>query len=274
MTPPRESAGAVKSAERALSILELLTRERRALSFGEIATALGYPRSSLHGLLRTLSERGWIAFDDRSRAYFLGLRAWEAGNAYQHAVTLADRALPYMHAVRDALDETVQLSVLDDRDNVYVAKVDGTQRLVLESDVGGRLRAHATGLGKVLLAGLDPDELERRIGGVELERYTAHTVTDHAALTRELERIRREGYAADHEEYTLGVHCVAVPVRGHSGDVVAAMSVSVPTVRLDAERHERTHALLEEAADGLSRALGYRQDAGPTAGAAPSGAAR
>lgn len=260
MTTSRDGGGAVKSAERALSILELLTRERRPLSFVEIGAALGYPRSSLHGLLRTLSDRGWISFDAHARTYFLGLRAWEAGSAYQDAVTLADRALPYMHAVRDALDETVQLSVLDGRDNVYIAKVDGAQRLVLESDVGGRLRAHATGLGKVLLADLPADELERRIGGVELERYTPHTVTDRSELARELERIRREGYAEDHEEYTLGVRCVAVPVRDHSGDVVAAMSVSVPTVRLDAERQQRTRVVLREAADGLSRALGYRGD--------------
>lgn len=248
----------VKSAERALAILELLTREERALTFGEIADSLGYPRSSLHGLLRTLTDRGWAEFDSDTRRYALGIRTWEAGNVYLRAVDLADRARPYMQRVRDAVDETVQLAVLDGRYNVYVAKVDGTQRLVLASEVGRRLQAHATGLGKALLAGLTPEELRNRLGDQELERFTPHTVTDRSVLEQELAAVRREGYAEDHEEYTTGVRCVAVPVYDHSGRTAAAISVSVPLVRFDAQRHRRTVELLRGAAHDLSAALGYQ----------------
>lgn len=253
----RESQ-AVKSAERTLAILELLTTVERALTFGEIADALGYPRSSLHGLLRTLTDRGWVEFDPGTRRYALGIRTWESGNSYLRALDLADRARPYMERVRDALDETVQLAVLDGRYNVYIAKVQGTQRLVLASEVGRRLEAHATGLGKALLAGLTTGELRARLGETPLERFTTQTVTDPRAVEAELSDVRRQGYAEDREEYTIGVRCAAVPVFDHSGNTTAAMSVSVPLVRFEPRRHQRTVELLQEAARDLSTALGHR----------------
>ncbi len=255
MTADRE-AQAVKSAQRALRILELLTSQERGLTFGEIADALRYPRSSLHGLLWTMTDEGWLELDAATRRYGLGIRNWEAGNAYLRTMDLADRARPYMERVRDALEETVQLAVLDGRYNVYVAKVDGTQRLMLASAVGRRLEAHATGLGKVLLAGLSPEGLAARIDGEALERFTANTITGSEDLRRELELIRRRGYALDEEEYTAGVRCVAVGVRDHTGRVSAAMSVSVPTVRFNRRRQQEAITLLGEAARGLSAALG------------------
>lgn len=268
MTGRQQSPGArgretqaVKSAERTLAILELLTREERALTFGYIADALGYPRSSLHGLLRTLTDRGWVEFDPGSRRYALGIRTWESGNAYLRAVNLADRARPYMERVRDALDESVQLAVLDGRYNVYIAKVEGTQRLVLASEVGRRLEAHATGLGKALLSGLTTEELRARLGGGGLERFTGQTVTDPRAIEAELAAVRRQGYAEDREEYTTGVRCAAVPVYDHTGRTAAAMSVSVPLARFDPARHDQTVELLRDAADDLSAALGYRPQA-------------
>lgn len=257
---------AVKSAGRALSILELLTKQERQLTFGEIADSLGYPRSSLHGLLRTMTDRGWIELDPATRRYSLGIRTWEAGSTYLRAVGLAERARPYMERVRDALQETVQLAVLDGRYNVYVAKAEGSQRLVLASEIGRRLEAHATGLGKVLLAGLTAEELRERLGDEKLERFTESTITEPDQLAAELARIREQGYGEDREEYTIGVRCVAAPVHDHHGRVVAAMSVSFATVRFNDERRDATRDLLIEASRGLSVALGHQATSNETAG--------
>ena len=240
-----------------LAILELLADRERSLTFGQLADALGYPRSSLHGLLHTMLGRGWLELDDTTRRYTLGIRVWQAGNSYLRAMDLAQRARPFLERVRDALDETVQLSVLEGRHNVYIAKEEGTQRLVLASEVGRRLEAHATGLGKVLLAGLPDEALADRIADAELAEFTPNTITSLAELTSEIGIVRRQGYAEDHEEYTIGVRCVAVPVRDHAGTVVAAMSVSVPTVRFNRLLRQRMLDLLFDAANGLSRALGY-----------------
>ncbi|HYN97704.1 MAG TPA: IclR family transcriptional regulator [Pilimelia sp.] len=253
----READGGVKSARRTLDILELLTRRQVPLTFTEIADALGFPRSSLHNLLRTLVQSGWAELDPVTRRYALGIRVWQAGNAYLRAVDLAERARPYMESVRDAFQDTVQLAVRDGRFNVYIAKVEGSELLVLASAIGRRLAAHATGVGKVLLADLDADERAAVLYGQPLERFTPHTITEPAALEREFAAIRDRGHSHDNEEYTLGVRCVAVGVRDHSGRVVAGMSVSVPSIRFDAERAERARRLLRAACDDLSAALGH-----------------
>ncbi|WP_020577211.1 IclR family transcriptional regulator [Actinopolymorpha alba] len=260
--------GAVKSAERTLAILELLTSREDPLTFTEIAQTLHYPRSSLHGLLRTLVERGWAEFDPTQRSFALGIRTLEAGNAYTRALGLVERALPHMEQVRDNIDETVQLAVLNGLHNVYVAKVDGRQTLTLASEVGRRLPAYATGVGKVLLAGLGQAELDRRLGDFQLTAITSHTITDKARLRAHLQNVRRRGFAVDNEEYTIGIRCVAVPIFDYSRQVVAALSISVPAIRFTPAHRERAHRLLVEAAYRLSTALGYA-----TANPARSGSA-
>jgi DNA-binding IclR family transcriptional regulator len=253
------STAAVKSAKRTVDILALMTSRETRMTFTDISVALDLPRSSLHGLLVTLVESGWVAYDAGSRTYRLGIRALEAGNAYLRTDDLPSRARPFMERIRDALDETVQLSVLDGRFNVYVAKFDGQQALVLASEVGRRLPAHATGVGKVLLASLDRATLDRLLSNVKLERYTKNTPTDKETLYRRLQTIRDVGYGTDEEEYTIGVRCVAVPIRDQRGQVIAAMSVSVPVIRFDEDISVRALALLMTGASELSAALGYRQ---------------
>jgi DNA-binding IclR family transcriptional regulator len=252
------SIAAVKSAKRTLDILDLMTSCEARLTFTEISVSLDLPRSSLHGLLSTLTESGWITYDSPTKTYGLGIRTLEAGNAYLRTQDLPSRAHPFMERIRDAIDETVQLSVLDGRFNVYVDKVDGQQALVLASAVGRRLPAHATGVGKVLLADLNQATLEHLLGNVKLERFTEHTLTDKTALYRRLQTIRDVGYGTDEEEYTIGVRCVAVPIRDQRGDVIAAMSVSVPVIRFDEKCSARALTLLSEASSGLSAALGYQ----------------
>jgi DNA-binding IclR family transcriptional regulator len=228
------------------------------MTFTQISEALDLPRSSLHGLLSTLVESGWAVYDPATRTYALGMRTLEAGNAYLRTDDLPSRARPFLERIRDALDETVQLSILDGRFNVYVAKLDGHQVLALASAVGRRLPAHATGVGKVLLAGLDDAALESLFRGVQLECFTGSTLTEKADLYRCLQAIRDVGYGTDHEEYSVGVRCIAVPIRNQQGKTIAAMSVSVPTIRFSDEVAARARELLLKAAAELSEALGYQ----------------
>lgn len=255
---PVSATSTVKSAERALAILELLTTRERPMPFGQIASSLGYPKSSLHQLLRTLIDRGWVEIHPDTGQYALGIRTWEAGHAYLRAVDLSTRAKPYMQAVRDEIDETVQLAILDGRYNVYIAKVDGMQNLAMVSAVGRRIEAHATGLGKALLSGLTDAEVVALFRGVKLEHFTPTTVTDLSDLIVELAEVRNRGYAIDNEEHTIGVRCVAAPLRNQDGSVIAAMSVSVPTVRWSKQVEARLVGLIVEAASRLSQALGWR----------------
>lgn len=255
-TPADQVNGMVKSAERSMEILELLTGSDRGMTHAEILAVLGYPRASLHGLLHTLTARGWLERSVDQRHYHLGVRCWEAGNTYQRAATLVQRATPFLEHLRDQLDETVQLGVLDGIEVVYIAKESGSKLLTLASDIGRRLDAHATGLGKVLLADLAPEEVDRRYRRHHLTRFTSRTLTTIDALNTELEAVRRRGYARDREEYTIGVTCVAMPLRDGSSKCIAALSVSVPTVRGSVLRE--AYPLLDEQCRALSASLGYQ----------------
>lgn len=223
-------AESVKSAQRALQIIELLT-VHGGLDFTEIGARLALPKSSAHYLLATMRDASFLDLDEDSRRYTVGPRLWEAGQAYIRDLDVAQQARPYLERARDALDETVQLAVLDGLDNVYIGKAEADHPLQLVSKIGSRLPAYATGLGKVLLAGLPPDESRRRLSGLVLRQFTENTITDPEKLSAELATIRRRGYATDRGEYAAGVFCVAAPIRNAVG-TIAAMSVSIPEVRV------------------------------------------
>jgi IclR family KDG regulon transcriptional repressor len=253
-----DGSASVKSARRVLDILELLSANTDGLKFPQIADLLGVPKSSLHALLATLHARKWIGFDETSRTYRIGMRAWEAGQGYLKARDLALIADEHLHAARTELNETIQLGVLEGVEVLYIAKVDADRPFRLISRAGMRLPAWATGLGKVLLAYLPADELRRRMAGVEFEPFTSTTVTSLPQLERVLEQIRADGIGRDEGEHTPFVYCVAAPVRDVSGTVVAAMSCCLPE---PPERRPAGYPHIAEVmarhAANLSKSLGF-----------------
>jgi DNA-binding IclR family transcriptional regulator len=247
---------AVKSATRTLALLDLLARFPGGVTFSEILVETGWPKGSLHGLLATLKASGWIRLQPETKLYSLGFRAWQVGAAYASAAKWETRAVETMTRLRDRFGETIQLAVLDGMQALYVAKVDGLHPLRLDSRVGQRLEAHATGVGKLLLASLPRDRVAVWLADRRLERYTGHTIVDPTALLAELDRIRATGHAYDDEERTVGASCIAVGVADDAGAVVGALSISVPSIRFDAERRREALPLLRDAACELSATIG------------------
>jgi DNA-binding IclR family transcriptional regulator len=224
----------VKSATRTLGILEALAASDRRLSLADLAKDLDIPKSSLHALIGTLQDWGWVETDSSGRHFGLGVRALLVGTSYVDSDDI-------VAATRDALDwlsetvgETVHLGRLDGPDIVYLAKRESTHPLRLFSAIGRRLPAHATALGKVLLAERTEAELDR-ILPESLPRLSDNTITDRAALRRELDRTRTRGWARDNQENATGIRCLAVAV-GDDKPPVNAISCSVPVVRLDSKR--------------------------------------
>lgn len=248
----------VKSADRVLTLIELLTEHRDGLTFTKLQEFTGWPRSSLYGLVRTMTDRHHLEFDPHSQGYRIGVRIWEAGQAFNWSIKIAEIAMPYLQDARERLDETVQLAVLDGTENIYIAKVDASHALKLDSFVGARLPAYATGIGKVLLAGLSESELDERLQGFELTQYTATTITNMDHLREVLRDIRTQGFAVDNEEFTLGACCWAVPVLDVAGNVTAALSTSIPSVRVSDGIEETALEVLTEIAGKISSQLGYK----------------
>lgn len=237
----------VKSADRALTILELFSAPDIRLTFTEVAQRLGFPRSSLHGLLHTMKDRGWLRFDAASRCYALGIRAWETGSSYRPAVELAERARGVLPGLAGRAEGDAHIAVLDGLDCVCISDTDGA--------TGRRLPAHSIASGKVLLAALDTAMLDRRLRGQSLRRVTERTTRDVDALRRELDGVRAQGFAEDHAEHEDGRCSLAVAVTAGDGAPELAVAVVGPASFLDGERRERALSALRDAARDLGAAL-------------------
>jgi len=241
----------VKSADRTLEILEALADSGRR-TLGELSRTLNIPKSSLHGILRTMAQRGWVETDPTGTRFGLGLKALQVGSAYLDTDDVVGLLGGILDELAAAFGETVHLGRLDGPDVVYVAKRESIHPLRLFSAIGRHLPAHATALGKVLLAERGSDDLAARLPE-PLPRLTRHTIVDRARLADELVEIQARGYAVDREENTDGIVCVAraVPVRAPATD---AISISVPAARMDDERIAVMAATLARAVDQVRAA--------------------
>lgn len=241
----------VKSAARTVEVLEVLAgRQNRPISIRELSEAIGMPRSSTHALLRTLARHGWVRSDAAGSLYTIGIRALLAGTSYLDTdpyLPIVTAALEQLHT---AFDETFHFGRLDGADVVYLATRESTQYLRPYSRVGRRLPATATALGKAVLAAHPAPELPHT-----LPALTPRTVTDRAVLLAELDATRARGYAIDDEENTLGVTCFAVALN-YTETATDAVSVSIPTPRLGADRGADVIAALQQAADRIERTVG------------------
>jgi IclR family KDG regulon transcriptional repressor len=248
----------VPALARALELLERLRAGGAPMTAGELTEALDLPRTTVHELLQTLADHGCVEADDGSpRRYRLGLRLFELGNAYAAGLDLAREAAQVAADVSAACQETVHVAVRDGADVVYVAKADSTHSVRMVSTIGGRLPAHLTAVGKMLLAALPDAELARLYPrGRQLASMTPASLRDPGALRAELERVREEGLAWDHCESNPDVNCVAAAVCDHRGDTVAAMSISVPILRWSAERETELAELVRVGSGRLSARLG------------------
>ena len=260
LKPMNADTQSVKSAQRTLEILETVARNHEGVGFVELSAQLPYPKSSLHGLLQTITAMGWLTFDPKQRVYTIGVKPWEVGQSFLRSREIVVRTRQFLRAANRELGETMQLGILDDLDVVYIDKVEGTHPLRLVSNIGSRLPAYVTGIGKALLASLDDDVLSTRFAGAQFEEYTSRTITSGNELIRILHEVRRHGYAIDDGEYTPGLYCVAVPIKDLAGTVVAAMSCSVPKARLDLDELQvgQIIEVLVRQARSMSQALGAR----------------
>jgi DNA-binding IclR family transcriptional regulator len=247
----------VKSADRCRDLLELFAATTSDLTLSQVCAETTWPKSSALALLRTLLRRGYLIDAPSGNGYRLGPGVAALGSAYLQRIDLVAVAQEVVRWVAHECDETVHLAVLRGTNVLYIAKEEGSGQMRMVSAVGKMIPAHGTGVGKVLLSALSPGEFDRLFPpGHDLPRLTEHTVTDRDALRRMLAEVRARGYAMDDGESTAGLRCIAGPVRDVTGQVVAAMSVSVPNVRFTPERQPVFRRVLLEGARRVSLRIG------------------
>ncbi len=251
----------VKSAARVFEVFALLVRHPDGLSLTQICHELQFPKSSAHALLSTMVHHGYLREGLRERSYRLGPALFELGSAYIASTDLVSDGWEIVRNTARLCNETVHLAVLDGNDVLYVAKEEGTNTIRMVSAVGKRFPAYATGVGKVLLGNLSDSELSERFpSDCELPQITANTITNADTLRDIVRTTRDNRYALDREESTPGLCCVAAPVYDAHGNIVAAMSISVPSIRFTTMRQHELLGIIRDQADTLSTILGYPRD--------------
>lgn len=252
----------VPAVTRALDILELFLDGDGTLSAPEITRKLQLPRTTVHELVTTLTARSYLVpVPGRPGRYRLGVRTYQLGSRYAEELDLAAEGRQVARQVAETCDETVHVAILEGTDVIYVAKVDSTHAVRMVSAAGRRLPAHCTSVGKMLLASLPSEELDARLPAGQdatLPALTPNSLTSPDELREALAEIRRRGVAFEERESNPDVSCVAAPVRDRSGEVVAALSISVPMIRWSGERRDDLAKLAARGAEELSERLGYR----------------
>lgn len=244
-----------------LVVLEWLARQQQPVRVSEVAQAFGMVRSNAHRTLQTLVSCGWVVQDAQTTAYRASLKLFELGAMVEEASDLRGLLRPHLAALAAATGETIHLALLDGADIVYVDKFDSPLPVAAYSRIGGRASAACVASGKALLAALGEDEsaLRQRLG--ELQPHTPNSITGYPALVRELARTRARGVAENREEWRLGVCGLGVPVFNARGEPVAAVGISVPSIRFGRSQVQGLVSALLAAAQQASTTLGCRTEA-------------
>lgn len=257
----RKSPYRVQVLDRALAALEVLAARSNECSLVELCTTLKLHKSTVHRLMMVLEQHRLVDKNPDTGRYRLGLKLFEFGSKAIGAIDLRRHAKPYLDRLQRELGETVFFCLLDDGQVFYIEKIESQQSVRTGCTVGSRAPAYCTAVGKAMLAELADSEVNEIIRRWGLKAITPNTITTATALKTELRAIRARGYAIDNEEKEPGLRCVSAPVRGDSGKLLAALSVSGPAFRVTRERVPEIGKAVMQAAGELSYELGYRPTA-------------
>ena len=253
----------VQAIEKGCNILDLLSKGNGSYSIRKISQTLKLPKPTVHRILHTLCNLGFVLQAPDSKEYSLGFRLVELGQAVLNRIDFRKEAEPFLNNLADRVQETVHLAQLDDDKIVYLEKIEKIgvpTGLRMASRIGARNYAHSCAMGKVLLAFAPDGERKEIFKQNKLPKLTENTITTLSQLQEHLSMVRSQGYAIDDEENEKGIRCVAAPVIDHTGEVIAAISISGPTVRMTLERIDsELKEPVVSTAGKISRKLGYKK---------------
>ncbi len=218
------------SLARGLAVIRAFSDQRRSLTIAQISHKTGIPRAAVRRCLHTLKQLGYAGADANN--FSLKPKVLTLGYSYLSSTPLTVSALPFLNHISRTLNESCSLAVLDEGEVLYVARSATSRIMSVSLNTGSRLPAYCTSLGRAILAHLPPEDLDEYFSKVELKAYTERTVVSLRRLREILEGVRENGYALVEEELEVGLRSIAVPVRGASGQVVAALNVGAQATRV------------------------------------------
>ena len=225
------------SLARGLAVVQAFSDSRKPQTIANISQKTGIPRAAVRRCLHTLRELGYV--DAELNNFSLRPKVLTLGYSYLSSTPLTVSAQPYLNDISRTLNESSSMAVLEDGEVLYVARAATSRVMSVALNTGSRLPAYCTSLGRVMLAHLPPDELERYLAKTKLRAMTENTVVNQKRLREILADVRRDGYAINDEELELGLRSIAVPVRGASGQVLAALNVGAQAARVSVKQLEK-----------------------------------
>ncbi|MET0268465.1 MAG: IclR family transcriptional regulator C-terminal domain-containing protein [Duganella sp.] len=225
------------SLARGLAVVQAFSDSRKPQTIANISQKTGIPRAAVRRCLHTLRELGYV--DAELNNFSLRPKVLTLGYSYLSSTPLTVSAQPYLNNISRTLNESSSLAVLEDDEVLYVARAATSRVMSVALNTGSRLPAYCTSLGRVMLAQLPPDELDAYLARTKLRAMTKNTVVSQKGLREILAGVRADGYAINDEELELGLRSIAVPVRGASGSVLAALNVGAQAARISVKQLEK-----------------------------------
>src|SRR5947207_1103781 len=233
---PEPRDGGVQSVDRALFIIETLAEDDEGYRLSDLAIRTGLSTSTVHRLLATLEKRRFVQFDRTESKWHIGAQSFSVGATFARRRNFVAQAMPYLRKLRDLTRETANLAVVDDESIIVLTRMESREIMRSLTKVGGRVAMVASGVGKAVLATYSDEDVNAIIRRQGMPRLTEKSIVRPGELFRELEAIRRQGFAVDDEEARIGLRCVAAVVYSDSSEPLAAISVSGMTSRVTAAR--------------------------------------
>lgn len=249
----------IKSLEKALNLLGLLSRHGSALNLENLVKISGLKKTSCFRILQTLTRSGFVAKDPDTGGYSIGPRMITIGLAALENKGVRELALPVMKEIREKTGATVNLAILSGSEVIFVERLQSTHIIETNLRIGSRLPAYCSSMGKAILAYLPEPELEAILEQLRFEKKTEKTIASIKALKEELRGIRLKGFALNDEELATGLFAIAAPVRDHTGVAVAAINISFPLMRHSKQEAMKIFLpLVLEASRKISSILGFK----------------
>lgn len=246
----------VQVLDRSLDIIEIVAATQHGLGISQIAEKSGLPKATAYRLITALCSRGYLQ-KEHGNTYQVGIKLIEVASYHINELELQTEVRPYLKEIVQQLNLTAHLGVLDQDKVVYVEKQDLFSRFGLYAQIGYRIPAYCSSMGKCLLSALPEDKLVESMRGCHFMKFTANTITDFKTLKQELQKVRGRGWAIDDQEERLGQRCVGAPIYDYRGEMIAAISASGNLETLPDEKIEKVSSYVMRIAREISRKIGY-----------------
>lgn len=233
--------------------------EANGLGIRELAAKTGFPPPTVHRILNTLVARGYLRKNPENKTYLLSTQFLYYSYRVQQQFELIPIARPYLDQLSAETEASAVLCIRDNNVVVYIDHVHSQKHILRTfTRLGVREPLYATGVGKIFMSQMAPDELEEYFANIKMTRFTDNTITGRKSMMAQIDSVRKQGYAVDEQERSIGVRCIAAPIRNHSGLIIAAISISGPTQLIPARRIKALSRSVIGAAAQVSAELGYR----------------